>query len=294
MRRFLRAAFFVWAIMAAANELRTAAIAEQLTAAVPHRELDEIEDVWDRYDALKARSLDMGLAGLKNALVQQTQILTDRVADDYKSPSPSVREAQWRMARVALARAVSASPGNARLRAALRYCDGHIHRINGEARKLRRQTVEAQHEFTEAVTSFREAAEFRPNWPDPFLGLTRTFIFGLDDIERGADALKEAQRLGYVASNRENAMLADGYKARAESLIRSSRRQVGTDREQDYLTRAADAYRQAIGLYSGLLGFADADRNLRVSRRGLQWIEGRLADLAHPSTPPAESLVRWP
>ena len=28
-------------------------------------------------------------------------------------------------------------------------------------------------------------------WPDPFLGLARTFIYGLEDIDRGADAMNQ-------------------------------------------------------------------------------------------------------
>ena len=54
-----------------------------------------------------------------------------------------------------------------------------------------------------------------PNWPDPFLGLMRTFIYGLEDVDRGADALQQAQRLGYTPGDRETAQLADGYRAAA-------------------------------------------------------------------------------
>ena len=100
------------------------------------------------------------------------------------------------------------APTTRQLRAALRYCEGHLHRIDGEARKARRLNAEAQHEFAEAVAAFREAAELAPNWPDPFLGLARTFIYGLDDVDRGADALKQAQRAGYTPGERETAQLA--------------------------------------------------------------------------------------
>src|SRR4029453_14483811 len=108
---------------------------------------------------------------------------------NYRTPLPTVRETQWKQAREALARAVRIAPSNRRLKAWLRSWEGQLHRINGEARKARRKTVEAQQEFTDAVTAFREAAELRPDWPDPFLGLARTFIYGLEDVDRGADAL---------------------------------------------------------------------------------------------------------
>jgi len=162
------------------------------------------------------------------------------------------------------------------VRASLLYCEGHLHRINGEARKARRQTSEAQREFMDAVTAFREAAELRPNWPDPFLGLMRTFIYGLEDVDRGADALQQAQRLGYTPGDRETVQLADGYRARGDTLARTARTLSGMAQERDYLTRAAEAYRAAVDGYSKVLGFGDVPRSLRLAQRGLTQVEQRL------------------
>ena len=89
---------------------------------------------------------------------QQSTTLADRVIANYRTPLPTVREAQWRMAREALAHVLSVSPDDAQVKGSLRYCDGHLHRINGDARKARKLTSEAQREFTDAVTAFREAA----------------------------------------------------------------------------------------------------------------------------------------
>ena len=89
--------------------------------------------------------------------------LADRVIANYRTPAPTVRESQWRTAREVLARAVGVAPQNRQLKAALRYCEGHLHRINGEARKARHELEEGQRELTEAVAAFREAAELRPN-----------------------------------------------------------------------------------------------------------------------------------
>ena len=97
-----------------------------------------------------------------------------------------------------LARALVARGDDRQMRAALRYCEGHLHRIDGEARKARKLPAEAQREFADAVVAFREAADLRQDWPDPYLGLMRTFIYGLDDVERGADALEQAKRRGYA------------------------------------------------------------------------------------------------
>src|SRR5580765_813505 len=215
--RPLRAILLIAALIMVLNEYRIGALATRLAANVPNRELDELADAWDQYETLNSRgTFHIGIIGLERALVRQSTTLADRVIGNYRTPVPTVREAQWRMAREALAHAASVAPGNASVRGSLRYCDGHLHRINGEARKARRQTPEAQQEFADAVAAFREAAELRPQWPDPFLGLMRTFIYGLEDVDRGADAFKQAQRLGYVAGDRETVQLADGYRARGD------------------------------------------------------------------------------
>ena len=285
-RPLLRTALLLIALTSACNEIRVAATARRLAASVPTRELDELADAWDQYEALSRGSLRIGVIGLERALAQQTGTLGDRVIANYRTALPSVRETQWRLAREALAHAVSAAP-TARLKASLRYCDGHLHRIDGEARKARGKTVDAQQEFTDAVTAFREAAELRPNWPDPFLGLARTFIYGLEDVDRGADALTQAQRLGYTPGDRETTQLADGYRARGDTLARTARTLAGLAQEQEYLTRAAEAYRRALELYAKVVSFADVARTMRLTQRALGQVELRIADLSRPAVQPS-------
>ena len=251
--------------------------------------------LWERYHALSSQSLRITTARLEQALTSQTVTLADRIIGNYRTPAPTVRETQWKMAREALAQALAVNPNDRQLKGALRYCDGHLHRINGEARKTHRQNAEAQHEFTEAVSAFREAAELRPAWPDPFLGLMRTFIYGLEDVDRGADALQQAQRLGYTSGARETVQLADGYRSRAMTCARTARTLRGTAVEQEYLARSADAYRQAIDLYSKAFGFADASWSLRAAQRGLEQVEQRQGEFSgatgRPRTPPPFRLA---
>jgi len=284
--RLLRAALLVIALIIVTNQLRVATTAQRLAAIVPTQELDKTLETWKQYDSLKARGMRVGIAGLERALTQQTLILADRVFGNYRTPQPTVREAQWRSVREALAEAVAARPGDTRFKAGLRYCDGHLHRINGEARRSKKLVKEAKQEFTEAVPAFREAAELRAEWPDPFLGLMRTFIYGLDDVDHGADALKQAQRLGYQQSDRETAQLGDGYRVRAETFARTARTLSGLPQEQEYLTRAAEAYRQALEFYSKAIGFADVPWSVRTAQRRLTQIEDRLKELS--SKIPAE------
>jgi eukaryotic-like serine/threonine-protein kinase len=252
--------------------------AQRVAGTVPIQEFSGLGAAWDSHDALVRRSWlgGIGVKGLENALVRQTAVLADRVIDNYRLPRPTVREAQWAITRANLARAVATSPGDGRLRAALRYCDGHLHRINGEARKRRGEAAAAQVAFTEAVAAFREAAEIRQSWADPFLGLARTFIYGLEDLDRGADALKRAEELGYTLGDRETAQLADGYRARGDALARTAATLRGMAQEADYLTRAAEAYREALTLYSKVVEYANTAGNIRRTDRLLQQIEQRL------------------
>jgi tetratricopeptide (TPR) repeat protein len=273
------------ALATACNEISVAARARRLAETVPTREFDGLADAWGQHDALRRRSMGIGLVGLERALAQRTGQLGDRVIDNYRTPLPSVRETQWRSAREALARAVTVSP-TTRLKASLRYCEGHLYRIDGEARKARGKAVEAQRKFTDAVAAFREAAELRPNWPDPFLGLTRTFIYGMEDVDRGADALTQAQRLGYTPGDRETTQLADGYRARADALTKTARTLAGLPQEQDNLTRAAEAYRQALDLYAKVVSFADVARTMRLTQRALSNVEQRLEVLSRPVVQP--------
>ena len=284
-RRYVPAVILLLAFFVGGHELMVAWHAERLKSAVPVAELDGIGDLWERYDALSAGSLRATTASLEQALTRRTMTLADRIIGNYRTPAPTARETQWKMAREALAQALALHPDDVQLKGALRYCEGHLHRINGEARKARRQNVAAQREFTAAVSAFREAAELRPAWPDPFLGLMRTFIYGLEDVDRGADALKQARRLGYTASERETVQLADGYRSRALALARTARTLSGTAAERDYLARSAEAYRQAIDLYSRVLAYADAPRSLRAAQRGLEQIEQRRTE---PLAPPVQ------
>jgi serine/threonine protein kinase len=283
--RFVPAAFLLLAFFIMGHELTIASRAERLKAEVPAAELDRIGGMWQRYQALGSRSLRLTTASLEEALTRRTIMLGDRIIGNYRMPAPTVRETQWKMAREAFKQALAVNPGDAELKGALRYCEGHLHRINGEARKAHKQNAEAQHEFTEAVSAFREAAELRPAWPDPFLGLMRTFIYGLEDVDRGADALKQAQRLGYTAGERETVQLADGYRSRALVYARTARTLSDVAAQQDYLARSAEAYRQSIDLYSKALGYADARRSLRAAQRGLEQVEQRRIE---SSTPPGQ------
>jgi tRNA A-37 threonylcarbamoyl transferase component Bud32 len=262
------------------NECSVAADARKVAAAASTQELQEIGKSWAAYEQLAEHShLGWGTWRLQRLLTERTLSLAGKVIGNYRMALPTVREAQWQLARDALARAIPFARDDQELRAAFRYCDGHLHRINGEARKGRNQDSEAQRELTEAVAAFREAADLRPDWPDPFLGLARTFIYGLEDIDRGADALAQAERRGYRATERETGQLADGYRARGNSFVKSARELTGMPQESDYLARAVEAYQRALTLYTQAASLSSATTNIRVTQRALDYAQLRLGEL---------------
>jgi tRNA A-37 threonylcarbamoyl transferase component Bud32 len=282
------------------NECSVSSQARKVAARVSTRELDQLGEIWREYENLAVQShLRFGTLRLERSLIERTSTLADRVIANYRMALPTVREAQWQAARDGLARALLIAPGDQQLRAAFRYCEGHLHRINGEADKARNQDVAAQREFTEAVAAFREAADLRPQWPDPFLGLARTFIYGLEDIDRGADAVSQAQRRGYVTTDRETGQLADGYRARGNSLVRSARELSGMPQESDYLTRAIEGYQRALTLYTEASSLANSPANIRLTQRALDQARRRLDAItplvAEPFTPaPADPITPLP
>ena len=300
MRLVMRAGLVIAAIIIYnmfATEFSVERDARKVVGEVSTRDLDQLGELWKTHARLDARSgFEFGTTDLERALVQRTLTLTDAIIANYRMGLPNVREAQWTSARNALRRAVPAALGNERLIAALRYCEGHLRRINGEAAKSRNQDADAQSELSEAVSLFREAAEVRDDWPDPFLGLARVFISGLDDVDRGADALDQAQRRGYALTERETSLLADGYRARGNSFVRIARKLEGMPQETDYLTKALEAYQRALELYVHSTTLPKITESIRGTQRLHDDVQHRLDELTGsdadaPESEPVESPV---
>jgi serine/threonine protein kinase len=278
-----RTVLIAFALLLAANELSVGFAAGRLGASATTRDLEELDSAWTDYEGLSRRSyLRLGVIGLERTLRDRVRQLANEVIADYRGPSPSVRERQWQAAQKHLEQALTIAPADRQLRAALRYCEGHIHRINGEAQKQRRNPTVARQRFNEAISAFREAADLRRDWPDPFLGLARTFIYGLEDVERAADAMKQAAQRGYTIGERETAQLGDGYRVRGDNLRLTARQLAGRPQEQEYLDRAEAAYRDALAHYERITGFSGVATSLRRVERALDEIERRRFELIIP------------
>jgi hypothetical protein len=271
IRRFLRKALMVVAIFVVLNEIRIYNIAAALAPNVP-QDASGLLQMWGQRASLDG-GLNIGIMPLERALIQQSEALAERTFDRYRTAAAPVFEREWRSVRDVLTLAARTNSSDRQFRSALRYCEGHLRRIDGEARVKARQTAAAQQEFTAAVAAFRSAAEIRGDWPDPFLGLMRTFIV-MEDIERGADALAQAQRLGYTAVNRDWALLGEGYLARGAKLAASE--------ELEPLNRAADAYATAIDYLTKAAGYGNVAQRLREARRRQTEVQERREKLNNP------------
>lgn len=279
LRRLFKAALVLIGFGLLVSEISIGSEADRLARAASTHGFEQLPRAWEQYDNLRGRSnLGMGTHDLREALIDRTTTLADRVIANYRSPTPTVREAQWTAARDALSQALSRAGDDRRLRSALRYCEGHLHRINGEAKKARGEVDPASDDLTEAVVAFREAHDLRQDWSDPFLGLFRAFIVGLDDVERGADALKQAEQRGYEASERDVALLGDGYRTQGNMLVRSARQLADLPQGREYLVLAADAYRLALANYARAGSLATVPQSIARTQRALLQVEESLGE----------------
>jgi serine/threonine protein kinase len=274
-----RIALAVMLVIIVGNEILVGRAAGRVANTVPSQELSALDDRWGDYQRLAARSVGPATWRLERMLKQRTISLTDRMIASYREGLSVVWSAQWTSARQALVRAVAADPDSSVLNGALRYVDGHLHRINGDELRRDRKQDSARREFASAVTAFRESAQMRPDWPDPFIGLARTFLTGLGDVDRGADALEQARRLGYAPGERDTAQLADSYVERGDALWQTSRDLRPAPQERDHLGRAVAAYQRALELYGGITGYTGVPANVRRTQGALERVQRRLDEL---------------
>src|SRR6185295_1701886 len=109
---------------------------------------------------------------------------------------------------------------------------------------------------------FQEAQQLLPHSPDPQLGLARAYLVGMKDIDKGDDALRRAEKLGYQLGKREKAQLADSYLARADRTFWDSRTVRGLPQEKDQIERSKSDYQRALDLYLNIAPYGTASANV--------------------------------
>jgi tetratricopeptide (TPR) repeat protein/predicted Ser/Thr protein kinase len=246
---------------------------QQLAREVEAEQLTDLDQMWARWTELsKGNPSSYLLHAPRKAVRQKFVAAADHVIDTYRNnESQLIYEKEWEHARTMAARALAVDPDDS-VRGKLRLTEGHLARINGTSHR-------SPQELSLAVEKFDEAQKLLPQSPDPELGLARVYVYGLKDIDKGYDALRQAQQRGYALGNREKLLLADGYRDRGDRLWWDSRNVRGLPPEKDQIQRAADDYKRAEELYQGISPWGKSIVNLVRVRLSLESVNYRLQQI---------------
>jgi tetratricopeptide (TPR) repeat protein len=260
------------------NEAIVWSAARDLRVSVATGQGSEMHGNWDRYQDLSRRSLlGIGLVSVRTPLKERLLVQADRVIAGYRQDDPPVREVQWRNAATWLTDALHLDPGDRAATARLRYCEGQLQRLDGEARRKKKQA--ASEPLREAVSHFQEAARLDTRWPDPYLALARTYVYDLDDLDEALIVMREAEQRGYRPGNRELMQLADGYRNRADRMRREAAAAAIPEQERACLRKADDDYTQSIDIYGKAIGFGEASGAMRLAQSRRDEVRRRLEEL---------------
>ncbi len=252
--------------------------ASRLKADLKAERVTDLNDAWNRYQALANRShLGILLWGAKDALKKRLIAAADDVILDYRNnDAPSVGEPEWVRAKNDLARALELDPDDNQVKGRLRLCEGHLDRIYAD----RLRSPARQRQLNVAAAKFNEASELLKKSPDPYLGLARLYVYDMNDMDRAEDALKKADKYGHPMGKRETAQLADGYLRRGDRFWRQALGMTqNLQQEREYLDKAHDDYLHAAELYQRVGLFGDAPRNQNIAIQDEQKVEQRLNEL---------------
>ena len=247
---------------------------QQLARDVETEQVADLDDLWSKWTELsKGHPSSLLLLGPRRLVKERFLAAAEHVIATYRnSDSQPVYEKDWERARTMAARALAVDPDDT-ARGKLRLCEGHIARINGTAHG-------SVADLNLAVEKFTAAQQLMPKSPDPQLGLARLYVYGLKDIDRAYQALRTAEKLGYPMGNREQAQLADGYRARADRLWWDSRNVRGLPQEKDEIERAEDDYKRALQIYQTVAPYGNANDGIVRVGKSLESLDSRLHQIA--------------
>jgi eukaryotic-like serine/threonine-protein kinase len=242
--------------------------ASQLKPAILQGRLDA-DAAWARYQEVRSRSF-LGFATLsvrsplRNLLIESSE----RVFRDYlnsDTPKASVREGDWIRCARYLSRAAQLDSSDRKSKAMLECANGHIFRIN-------RKNLDA-------IAAFQRAAALQPQWPDPYLGMARTYIYNLVDMDRGTQALERAQELGHTFGKKEMAMLAEAHGKRGLQDIENANLVRGTEQEKELLKKAKADLGEALKNYLQIAPWGDSTSQILSIQETAKEVEQRLTEL---------------
>ena len=239
------------------NEYSAWSKGSALAREIESEKLTDMEAAWQRYQTVSSQSfLPVLLRSPRNAIQGRLMVAADRVIRDYRDQSATVSEGDWLRAQSSLARALELDPGDKEIRGKMYLCDAHVNRIRGTARSSTKL-------LNEARSKFEQAHELMSRSPDPYLGLARMYVYALKDVDRAEEMLEEASKRGHDMGRREKAQLADGYRERAERLLREADRSTGRPEEKDFLERSSKDFEKAENLYRDIVPYGGSTANLR-------------------------------
>lgn len=248
--------------------------AERFRDGIEHLEGRTLLEKQQEYDAIRQWGLfDFGIRMRVNRPLKDRLVaLADAVIADYRREEPTMGPAEWREANDALRWALEVSPHDRRLQARELESEAHLARLGarGQSRQAARQA------YLTAVEKFRRAAALDTDSFDPYLGVARIQVYGLDNVDEAATAIREAEKRGYTSGRRERAQLGDGYLKRAEKSRRLARSLSGEQRRRQ-LENARDDYGRCVAAFDPILGFASSAQNLEFCKARLDAV---LEDLA--------------
>ncbi len=272
----------IWVVLAGVSDVVLYRRGAQLERDIASDQVTDPNEIWNRWTELsEGNSSSFLLRGTRKAVEQQLVAAADHVIDAYRQDT-IVSEASWKGAQVELAHALTVDPDNT-VRGKLRLTEGYLELINSKREKNGQALLT---ELNQSVEKFTEAEQLMPKSPDPELGLARVYVYGLKDIDKADAALQKAEKLGYPMGNREKAFLADGYRDRADRLVRSSHNLHGLPQEKDQLERAKADYERAIDLYQAIAPYAEANENIVKVGSTLEDVNSRLNEIAVDSGSP--------
>jgi serine/threonine protein kinase len=229
------------------------------------------DSAWEKYQKVRKQSI-LGFAPLilRGTLRDLLTESSERVCNEYRdSDTPRVREGDWLRCKRYVSRVVQLDSGDRRSEGILEYANGHILRINRK--------------YLDAVAAFQHAATLQPKWPDPYLGMARTYIYNLGDMERGAQALERAQQLGHSFGKRELAMMAEAHRKRGLQDVENANLVRGTEQEREFLKKAKAEFDEALKTYLQAAPWGDSTAQILNIQSSMGEVERRLSELEKPN-----------
>lgn len=136
----------------------------------------------------------------------------DRVISSSRR-GDTLTDSEWARAQSVAVSALKIAPNNMHLTSNLRIIEGQLNFTRASAHHDSKMMEQARQ-------NFEDAAQLDPKSPDPWLALTRLYVYGLHNINAAESALERAERSGLEIGRLETSYLADGYRDRGERTLK--------------------------------------------------------------------------